>query len=74
METRVIEKKRIERGKRLHGTCYMTLVNLEKTFFIDKKIFKLQASNNKQNDIIYKVNLIDIRGKGHSEKNKFPKK
>ena len=64
------EKKQIERGKRLF--CYMTLANLEKTFFTDEKIFKLQAPNNKQNDRIYGVNLSDIREKGNSEKSKFP--
>ena len=50
----------------------MTLAYLEKTFFTDEKIFKLQAPNNKQNDTIYGVNLSDIREKGHSEKSKFP--
>ena len=67
--TREDEKKRIERGKRL--LRYMTLASLEKTFFTDEKIFKLQAPNNKQNDRIYGINLSDIREKGHSEKRKF---
>ena len=49
----------------------MTLGNLEKIFFIDEKIFKLQASNNKQNDGIYGINLSAIREKDHSEKIKF---
>ena len=45
---------------------------MEKTIFTDEKIFKLQASNNNQNDIIYQVNLSDIKEKGHSEKRKLP--
>ena len=50
----------------------MTFINLEKTFLTDEKIFKLLATNNKQNDRIYGVNLSDIREKGHSEKSSFP--
>ena len=50
----------------------MTLANLEKTFFTNEKIFKLQAPNNKQNGRVYVVNLRDIKEKGHSEKSKFP--
>ena len=68
--TREDEKKRTERGKRL--LRYMKLANLERTFFTNEKIFKLQAPNNKQNYRIYEVNLSDIRETGHSEKSKFP--
>ena len=45
---------------------------MEKTIFTDEKIFKLQASNNNQTDIIHEVNLNDIKEKGHSEKRKLP--
>ena len=68
--TREDEKKQTVSGKRL--LHYMTLANLEKTFFTYEKIFKLQVPNNKQNHRIYGVNLSDIREKGHSEKSKFP--
>ena len=50
---------------------YITLANLEKTFFTDEEIFKLQAPNNEQNGRIYRVNLSDIREKGRWEKRKF---
>ena len=68
--TREYKKKGIEQRKRL--LRYMTLCNLEKTFFTDEKIFKLPAPNNKQNDRIFEVNLRDIREKGDSEKRKCP--
>ena len=51
---------------------YLTPANLEKTFFTNEKIFKLQEPNNKQNDRIYGVNLSDIRENGHSQKREFP--
>ena len=68
--TREDEKKQAESRKRL--LHYMTLANLEKTFFTNERVFQLQVPNNKQNDRIYGVNLSDIREKGHSEKSKFP--
>ena len=67
--TREGKTKWTERGQRL--LRYVTLADLEKTF-IDEKIFKLHAPNNKQNDRICRVNLSYIREKGHSEKSKFP--
>ena len=44
--TRKDEKKQTESGRRL--LLYTTLANLEKTFFTNEKIFKLEAPNNKQ--------------------------
>ena len=68
--TREDKNQWVERGKRL--SHYIILANLEKTFFTDEKFLKLQAPNNKKNDRIYRVNLSDIKEKGHSEKRKFP--
>ena len=65
------EKKRLDKGKRILHKLRLNR-DLNKTFFTDEKIFKLQAPNNKQNDRVYGVNLSDIREKGHSEKSKFP--
>ena len=59
--TREDEKKRTEREKRL--LRYITLASLEKTFFTDEKIFKLQAPNNKQNDRICKLHLSKVNFK-----------
>ena len=64
------EMKRVERCKKL--LRHLTLARLEKTFFTDEKIFKLQAPNNKQNDRVYGVNLSDIIEKGYSEKSHYP--
>ena len=50
----------------------MTFAKLEKTFFTVEKIYKLQATNNTQNDRIYGANLHDIREKDLLEKSKFP--
>ena len=52
------QRTRKEGGKWL--LCCMTLASLEKPF-TDEKIFKLQAPNNKQNDIISVVSLRGIR-------------
>ena len=65
---KITNAQRLTRKDALRDTCQFR----RKTSFTNKKIFKLQALNNKQNGRIYMVNLYDIREKGHSEKSKFP--